>query len=219
MNFGSKANVWQFSLRSAFVALTLVPLALYALVRPFRIREEILLRLRTVGAPVTFDYEWTANGSYREGASPPGNAWVKSILGEHYASHPRDVLIGEASFPERIDDNDAALLASLSRIKWLSLQGTHVTDHGLMKLTTLGDLERLDLEGSRATPDGIRRFKAILPNVRVSSDYPEVDNEHNRVRRSNQLVEPASEVGPGHDLDCLVPASATSVLLPSSARQ
>jgi hypothetical protein len=168
----------QFRLRTALCAMTAISVALAVYVSSYRQQERCIRRLRELGVNVSFDYQWTTAGAYRPSAKPPGNDILKRVLGEHYASNPRDVLVGERFVPRGdFTDADAALVASLRELRWLSLQGSKVTDQGLLQLTGLSKLERLDLEGSRVTRNGVRRIKAALPKVRVYSDYPEVDDE------------------------------------------
>ena len=136
-----KHRKWmQFHLRTMFIGITALSVILYCSLAPFRRKERCLNRLESVGAYISFDYEWTENGAYRPSARPPGNALLQLVLGEHYASNPRDVVMQEAVSPEQITDSDAELIGSLNGLKWLSLQGTNVTDEGLMKLSCLQSL-------------------------------------------------------------------------------
>jgi hypothetical protein len=181
----------QFSLRALLLGFTAIAIVLGLYDASHRKKERCLRRLRELDASICFDYEWSPKGAFIPDARPPGNDLLKRILGEHYAAHPQEVLVGESRTAHEFTDADAALLTSLSEVKWLSLQGTRVTDEGLLSVHHLKKLERLDLEGSRVTPDGVRQIKAVLPNLDVYSDFPEVDGE------PRTMTKPANSSGRG----------------------
>jgi hypothetical protein len=52
-----------------------------------------------------------------------------------------------------------------SRLFWLNLRGTRVTDAGLKHLEGLSELIGLAMEGSRVSPGGMAEFRKVLPDV------------------------------------------------------
>jgi hypothetical protein len=61
---------------------------------------------------------------------------------------------------------DVACTADLgSRLFWLNLRGTRVTDAELKHLEGLSELIGLAMEGSRVSPGGMAEFRKVLPDV------------------------------------------------------
>ncbi len=50
-----------------------------------------------------------------------------------------------------------------------NLNGTQVTDFGLMKLAALKELKNLEIRGTKITEEGRRKFEKLRPDVQVST--------------------------------------------------
>ena len=106
-------------------------------------------------------------------ATPPGSRFLKTLLGDYYASSVVEVQLfnGPSSNPisgaRGLNDGNIGCLGSLTEIRWLVLQDTSVTDAGLQQLSGLKKLERLDLDGSPVTDAGIARLQLALPTAEI----------------------------------------------------
>ncbi len=66
-----------------------------------------------------------------------------------------------------VSDDDMRRLATLTRLKQLTLYAPLVTDEGLAHLAALTGLERLHVDYTSATQDGIDRLRAALPGCDI----------------------------------------------------
>lgn len=86
-------------------------------------------------------------------------------------AHIRDMTNLKSLVPDlgKTDITDAGMahLRKLTKLEQLGLQRTKVTDAGLKELTGLVNLKELWVSGSRITPDGSKRFKAEMPNLKT----------------------------------------------------
>jgi hypothetical protein len=58
-------------------------------------------------------------------------------------------------------------LRGLSRLRWLCLDQTAVTDLGLKQLAGLRNLETLSVEQTRVTEAGVGELQQALPRLRI----------------------------------------------------
>ena len=99
----------------------------------------------------------TFNSKGRRTRSPPGPAWLRTLLGDDLFSDVTEVFLGES----RITDNELICLKGLPRLKKLVLGKTQVTDAGLKHLEGLTQLEDLSLSRTRVTDAGLVHLKAM----------------------------------------------------------
>ncbi len=59
-------------------------------------------------------------------------------------------------------------LQGLTRLSYLSLYGTQVSDAGLEHLNGLTNLANLHVEGTRVTDAGVEKLQRALPECRIS---------------------------------------------------
>ena len=59
-------------------------------------------------------------------------------------------------------------LKGLTKLEYLDLNGTKVTDAGLVHLEGLTKLEELHLVGTKVTDAGVKQLQQALPNCRIS---------------------------------------------------
>jgi hypothetical protein len=71
----------------------------------------------------------------------------------------------------RITDGGLGHLAGFARLHSLYLEGTAVTDTGLAKLAKVKALRNLNVSQTKVTADGVKQFKAALPECHVQSDF------------------------------------------------
>ena len=100
-----------------------------------------------------------------ESARPP---WLRLILGEDVSGSGGCIFqelpaIGHGHLP----DKGLVHLGKLSRLKYLNLNKTQISDDGLKSLHACHSLEFLSLSGTRTTPAGVERLRAALPDLHV----------------------------------------------------
>ena len=181
-----KRRWFQWSLRTLFVVVTVLSVALGIVLHRARTRREALRAIDELGG----GYSITIGGT----------AWLRSIVNDDKYFYD----ISRISFrntPERpfTDENLASVIDSINtfkRPKLLDLTDTDVTDNGLphlyrvrnleglrlgsttvadagltdaglVKLEPLSSLKTLDISNTKATDEGIARFKRSVPGCRV----------------------------------------------------
>jgi hypothetical protein len=136
-----------------------------------RIREKAraVSMLEALGAYVTYDYQWSESGAYVSDAEPPGQQWLKDVLGSHYRANVVELHLfaKRGKTPEKLTDENAHLLSALTELDWLVLMDTNITDAALEHFTGLKKLTRLDLEGTRVTTNGVQKLCDALPRIAV----------------------------------------------------
>ncbi len=69
------------------------------------------------------------------------------------------------------NDADLKQLVALDKLESLSVVLHLITDDGLTSLAKLKSLKALDLKGSKVTAAGVKKFRAALPECKVTSDF------------------------------------------------
>jgi hypothetical protein len=170
---------FQFTIRLLLVLTVVVALPcswLAVEVRQTWRERDITTALQKVGGEVFYDYE--LGSFFLTGASPPGPAWLRSILGNDFFSYVESVDFLRFSKPHvhklsRWNPHvvGAALdnLKGLSHLKHLDLCLTPVTDAELQHLKGLNQLKWINLYGTRVTDAGMKDLQQALPNCEI---YP-----------------------------------------------
>ena len=57
------------------------------------------------------------------------------------------------------------LIAEMTKLEFVDLSGTDVTDHGLMKLEKLSHLRKIDITRTKITKDGKAALNAKKPHI------------------------------------------------------
>jgi hypothetical protein len=177
-----KRGRFQFSLSSLMLLVLFVSLGMsWLAVRIERARkqEEAVEKIRKLGAGVTYDYE----ESKPFGAAPPGPAWLRALLGEHFFA-----TVDRVSFIYSADDADLEYLEELTQLEWLELSNAKVTDAGLKHLKGLTRLRRLDLDNTRVTGSGLEDLKGLTQLVSLGlGKTPVTDAGLEHVKGFSQL--------------------------------
>lgn len=153
-----------------FCATAGLSIVLGSVLSRYREKDQCLRRLHALQAAISYEHQKTSDGNGFVDGPIPGNRFLKSVLGERYAATPCEVLLHESPLSSEFTEDDAKLLLSINDLRWLSLQGTSITDEGLACLYHLQRLERLDLEGSKVTSKGVAKLKEVMKHVSVYSD-------------------------------------------------
>ena len=149
----TKLRWYQFSLRSLLIFVTLwaIPCSWLG-VKMKQAREQKAAVEWILGAKgfVKYDYE-------TQGATPPGPAWLRRLLGDDFFAHVSRVdLMG----PE-ITDVALERLLWLPQLEKLDLFATQTTDTGLRYVEELSNLRELDLVFARVTDAGLGHLKGL----------------------------------------------------------
>jgi hypothetical protein len=181
--FGIRRRWLRISLRT-FLVLILVLCAWLAYVsNRARKQEELVRRMVHEGrGVVSYHHEIDAAGNSIPGASLPGPAWLRRLVGDHAFLRLRAVgtynateddlrLISQfpsiewLSLDARLRDEGMEQVARLRNLKELELEAPHVTDRGLAHVARLHKLERLAIGYARITDAGLKHL-AELSNLK-----------------------------------------------------
>ena len=79
-------------------------------------------------------------------------------------------VLGFSASPVKPGDQEMEIVSKLSRVKWLELGGTPITDAGLARLKPLVGLDFLDLSGTAVTDGGLKQLEsfAMLGRLELS---------------------------------------------------
>lgn len=170
----------QFSLRTLLVMMTMacVGLAWLAYQRnEVRKREAAIAAIEEMGGEIHFDE-----------MQPFRPVWLHML----FSSRSPAEVVGVNLDGTNASDDDLSLVAGLTKLEWLILFNTPVTDAGLVQLADLTNLEeltlnytqvtdaglvhlsgltklnRLYLHGSRVTDQGVAALKQKLPNLQIT---------------------------------------------------
>jgi hypothetical protein len=118
--------------------------------------------IENMGGEVWYDYQFDASGREIEWAEPPGDPWLRKVLGDDFFTN---VIKLDLTRTEIAD-------AGLTHLEWLpGLQslslGECVTDAGVQHLERLPQLRTLNLVRTQVTDAGIQRVQKALPNCTI----------------------------------------------------
>jgi hypothetical protein len=134
-----------------------------------RRQKETVEALRKKHAIVKYNYE-SGTPNYRffqgeaEEPSPPGPAWLRSVLGDDIFRSVTGVDFTGISRPGQmfiinpavsVTDADLEYLRALKQLEWLNLSGTSITNKGLENIKGLSRLRKLDLNNTQITDEGL----------------------------------------------------------------
>ncbi len=191
MRFAWKPSqrVWQYSLRTALILVTILCLALGIVVNKARSRRAAIRAIDELG------------GTY--GVRIEGPQWMRDLVkDDKYFYHPVRISFGphnQGYSPERpftdheltrvidhiklfsrfnfldlfesnITDRGLTELRRLPGLEILRLNGTKITDAGIEYLTPLTSLQSIDLTGTLVTRSGATKLQQALPNCKIIFD-------------------------------------------------
>jgi Leucine-rich repeat (LRR) protein len=167
----------QFSLRSLMLFTVVCAIGAAWLGRKIerkRQEREAVEAIIKLSGFADYDYEGV------QGATPPGPAWLRNLLGENFFCEVNSVvflfrvpdagLINLKALPElqildlsntQITDAGLEHLEGLTQLQWLSLTETQVTDAGLKYLRGLAKVQELYLSRTQVTDAGLEQLKGL----------------------------------------------------------
>ena len=66
-----------------------------------------------------------------------------------------------------LEDEHMPFLKGCSKLSWLELTRSKITDGGLLHLETLSNLKQLRIVDSKVTDEGVRKLQQALPNCEI----------------------------------------------------
>jgi hypothetical protein len=163
---------FQFSLRALFVLTVAVAVPfswLGAEMRAAKRQKEAVAAIVELQGYVAFDCQldpstYTAPGakvglSVTPGGKTPWVAWLWRALGQDFFA---EAVFADCSFPQ-VTDAAATVehLKGLTKLRFLYLSGTQLTDAGLERLKGLTKLQFLVIGGTQVTDAGLEHLKGL----------------------------------------------------------
>jgi hypothetical protein len=144
-------------------------------------QREVVKMWLELGGGVDYDYRCDVFGYPIPGVQPPGPAWLRRLVSDHFFADVAEVgLLGPEVTDEglerlkglgqlrllylcggRVTDGGLKHLKALGRLKMLGLGDTKITDAGLEHLKGLGQLQQLYLNDTRVTDAGLEHLKGL----------------------------------------------------------
>ena len=146
----SRRPLLRFSLRMLFVLMAGVGLVAAIIGQRYRTvqqREQSVSLLDEYAGFVIYDYE------HRDEEVPPGPAWARRWLGEHYFAEPSHICLAA---DESFDDQMLARLRQFPELRRLRLSRAAITDDGLVAIENLERLEMLTLTLADVSDRGMK---------------------------------------------------------------
>jgi len=136
-------------------------------------QRDVVAEIQGAGGSVSYEWDWRNGQPLRSRSPGPWQKWLASELGPDLFGQVVSVdLHGHGG------DNVSSLLqrvARLSRLEFLSLANTGVTDEGLASLRDLTGLKALRLQGTKVRGSGLAHLEhmveleeLMLPNAPIS---------------------------------------------------
>ena len=170
-----KRRWYQFSLRTLLVFVLLVSVGLNWLgvkMHQARKQREAVEAILEAGGEVAYGYQFKEDGASVPGATPPGPAWLRKLLGDDFF---RDVI----RVSLELDSGGAELehLEGLSELRRVNLASTQVTDVGLEHIKGLTKLETLFLDDTKITDTGLEHLKGLTNLKSLGLSHTQVTDE------------------------------------------
>jgi len=173
---------FQFALRPLFVLVVAVAIPctwLVVEVRRAEKQQKAVEAIGEMGGKVVCDFQPGQN------AEPPGPAWLRNMLPDHFFTTVIGVSYAEATDADlmhlkslmqlqclhlggtRVTDAGLEHVKGSTHLQELFLGGTQVTDAGMENLTRLTQLQTLNLAGTPVTDEGVKKLKEALPDCEI----------------------------------------------------
>ncbi|HIQ22667.1 MAG TPA: hypothetical protein EYH34_15690 [Planctomycetes bacterium] len=131
-------------------------------------QRDAMARIRSLGGVAYYDYQYRRDGGgerLERAERRPAPAWLYKLVGPdllHRVFYVNFALFRRGDRESRqpilvdeVTDREMAILEDLPGLRWLSLNGTRVTDAGLGELARFAHLERLWLSGTQVGDRGL----------------------------------------------------------------
>jgi len=186
----SRRRWYQYSLRTLLIVVTLAGCGFGWLgwkVREARQQQSAVAVIEKLGGRVIYDYGFDSQGNELPTATPPGPAWLRSLVGDDcfrcVCCVYLDITPGKSADLQylkcfthlnnlEISDTQAAdggleYLKGLAELGYLRIRGPQVTDAVLEHLKCLTQLKLLTLDGTQVTDAGLANLQQALPGCEI----------------------------------------------------
>ena len=154
---------FQFSIRSLLVLTVVVALPCSSLaveMKDAREQRKAVEAIEHLGGGVWYDWLW--DHTLRRHGSPTGPDWLRSLFGPDFFAEVSVVTFNTNDFKDFENTNASLpLLKGFTRLQWLDLGNSRVTDNGLESIRELTQLEDLRLNGSGVTDAGLNHLTSL----------------------------------------------------------
>ena len=123
----------------------------------------VIEEIENAGGVVWYDYQFDAAGNEIPGAEPPGDAWLRWLLGDDFFANVTKLDLTQTD----ISDTALKQLEPLADLRSLSL-GESIGDARLAALQGLTHLRTLHLRANKVSEEGIKNLQKNLPNCKIS---------------------------------------------------
>ena len=186
---------FRFRLRTLLLAVLVLSLSL-AMVAPriqrSRREQAVVAQIKRLGGDVYYHHEMSPD--LNPGATPPGPAWFRAIFGEHCLATVHTVWLQHFDVPAwkhpPLTDDQLKLLAPLSDLQAVMLDGSAITDDGL-KYLMMHPLKELHLGGTTISDKGVEQLRELQTLERLNLGGTKVTDaslEHIRTMRKLKWV-------------------------------
>ena len=172
-----KRRWFRFSLKTMLIVIMLMG-GLLGWIAKETVRAERQRRavetIEKANGEVWYDYEFSEPLVRNWKPKPPASAWLEELVGvDPFA----DVVV--VSICEFAKDVDVLLehVKILTRLEYLDLNYTAVTDAGLVHLYGLTRLKIVQFYGTQVTKQGIEELRKTLPNCEIRWDDPNINQD------------------------------------------
>ncbi len=158
----SKRRWYQYSLRTLLIIVTLFAVAcswFTVKMRQAKRQREAVEAFSKLGGTIAYDYQLDAFGHFMQGTKPPGPTWLRKFLGDDFFCTVVDAV------PK--NDTSILILKDFSRIQYLYLFNSQVTDAGLENLKGLTQLKELYVNSTEVTDAGLEHIKGLTQLQRL----------------------------------------------------
>lgn len=157
-----------FSLRGAFVILTVFCIWLAIRVARARNQEQAVREVQAHGGHLRFDYQEDATGAFNDKVQPIAPKWLRRALGEEHFREVVGVDLATGHFTQKskATDADLAIFETLRDVTSLELGGNPgITDAGLIHLAGLNRLRTLYLYRTEVVGPGLQHLPRNLESL------------------------------------------------------
>jgi len=147
-----------FSLRGAFVLVTIVCVWLAVASSKARTQARFVNQVEKLRGFVVYDYSFDGQGAFILKAEPRAPQWLRSTFGEEYF---RNVVAVDFRFggDSIISDDDLEVFDDFGDLTELELSGNpDITDAGIRHLAGMNKLRSLSLQGTGVTGPGLQHL-------------------------------------------------------------
>jgi len=173
-NATPKHRWFRFSLRTLLIVVVLLSLPLGWFVRQAQRQRKAVEAIRKAGGLVWYDYELDEDGFSTGTEEPPTPAWLRELIGDDFFLDVVGVGVAEDT---GVGDVVLEHVKGLTKLEYLVLGGSPITDDGLENAKGLTRLDGLVLLGTQVTDDGLEHLKGLTELEWLELSFTQVTDD------------------------------------------